>query len=399
MLLSKRALFWVSVAILIAVAIAIRVSLFGVISDDMEYFLIPWHEHLVQYGYQGIATIASNYNVAYLYILWAVTHLPVPAVVGVKLITIFFEFIFAFVVYLIVREHYSKKSYAPMFAAVGALYIPTILLQGALWGQCDIIYVTFLVLSWRAIIKNKPWAAWLLFGVALAFKLQAIFFLPFLAYWWFASSTLRRPVFTKQNVSLLAPLAAPLVVLVLALPALAAGRSLASSFSVYFTQVADTGNTVSLGSGITMFQLLVDVKDQSILYLSQPAVFIAMAVVIGLIAFYILFNRNTRDKDMYLLPQVILLIIPFMLPYMRNRYSFAAELFTILFALCTRRKWFIITAILLQITVLPRYALYLWNTNVTWDVKYLALVQLAIIIGAIYLLMRPALSSVVIKKS
>jgi Gpi18-like mannosyltransferase len=390
MILSKKTLFWISVSLLVILAVIIRVTLFNAVSDDMSHFLVPWHEYLTQYGFNGIATISSNYTVPYLYMLWAMTQLPIPAIVSIKLITILFEFIFAYVVYLIVREYYKKKSRVPILAGVGALYIPTVLVQGALWGQCDVIYITFLVLSWWTIIKHKPWLAWIFFGVALAFKLQAIFFLPFLIYWWFVNNKIQKPIFTKKNLPILAPLIAPVVVIVSTLPALLSGRSIASSVSVYTTQLGDSGTTISLGSGVNVFHLLVDVRNQDVLYLAQPAVFITMAILVMLIISYLIFNRRTRDKDTFLLLQTILLIIPFMLPYMRNRYTFAAEIFTILFAILTRRKWFIVTAILLQTTVLPRYADYLWHTNVTWDVKYLALIQLGIIIGAVYLLMKPS---------
>jgi Gpi18-like mannosyltransferase len=52
------------------------------------------------------------------------------------------------------------------------------LLNGAVWGQCDSIYSAFVVGSIYYIFKKKQFLSVLFLGLALAFKIQAIFILP-----------------------------------------------------------------------------------------------------------------------------------------------------------------------------------------------------------------------------
>lgn len=397
MILRKGVVLGICLVTVTLLAIAMRVSVLHQVSDDMQYFLVPWYEHFMKYGLHGIATIESNYNVPYLYLLWFMSNFPLEPIIGVKLITIAFELLFCVLVYFIAREHYRKGSFVPLMLAIGALFVPTIFLQGALWGQCDIIYVTFLVASWWRLSKDKQWSAWALFGLALAFKLQAIFFLPYIVYMWFSRNHIQKPLLSSRNSSLLSPLASLGVVAALSIPALLAGRSFSSLIHVYLGQVSDPGNSVSFGSAVSVFQLLVNVQDKTVLYLSKPATLFAIALVVAILALYIVYVRRTRFKDLYVLPLLLLTMIPFFLPFMRNRYFFAAEIFALLFAALTRNKWFIIIAILLQVTVLPRYAFYLWHASL-WPVQGLAVIQLSIIIALIYLLLVPDSQRIIPKK-
>ena len=50
------------------------------------------------------------------------------------------------------------------------------------WGQSDCIFTSFLALFVLCAIRRAPVAAASMFGVALAFKLQATFLLPLLLY-------------------------------------------------------------------------------------------------------------------------------------------------------------------------------------------------------------------------
>jgi len=53
-------------------------------------------------------------------------------------------------------------------------------MNSGVWGQCDSIYATFCAASLVSLVRGRPWAASAWFGVAFAFKLQAIFLLPVL---------------------------------------------------------------------------------------------------------------------------------------------------------------------------------------------------------------------------
>jgi Gpi18-like mannosyltransferase len=383
MLLSRKYIAISAVAAIVVLALAMRVSVLHVISNDMRYFLLPWYEHFAKFGLHGIATIDSNYNVPYLYFIWLATQLPFAPIDSIKLITLTFEIAFAVLVYFIGKEYYPKSTYIPLILAIGSFFTPTLFVQGALWGQCDIIYTTFLVASWWMITKGKQGLAWILFGTALAFKLQAIFFLPYIAYTWFVSSRVKKPLLSKVNLSVLYPLIPLAVIFIAALPAVTLGRSAASIFGVYIGQVTDPGTTTSLGSATSVFQLFVRMNDPSILYLAKPAIFFTGALVIAILATYILYVKRDTFKDRFVLPLLLLTATPYFLPFMHDRYFFAAEIFAVLFAVLTRKLFLVAIAVLLQATALPLYATYLWHTNF-WPVSLLALIQLSIIGTLLY---------------
>jgi len=55
-----------------------------------------------------------------------------------------------------------------------------VIINGAAWGQCDAIYTAFCLGSLYFILADRPAWACILFGLALSFKLQAVFFAPVL---------------------------------------------------------------------------------------------------------------------------------------------------------------------------------------------------------------------------
>ncbi|MDB5183713.1 MAG: hypothetical protein JWO07_394 [Candidatus Saccharibacteria bacterium] len=378
MLFSKRIVGIIAIVAVVILAIAMRLSVFSTETDDMHYFLIPWYQHFATYGLHGIANIDSNYNVPYLYLLWLSTHLHLSAIVAIKLITLLFEACFAALVYLIGKDYYPAKKHIPIIMAIASLFIPTLFLQGGLWGQCDIIYTFWLVACWWMMSKGKQQSGWILFGVAIAFKLQAIFFLPYMLYKWFVNSRIKKPVLSAVNVHLFYPLLAVLTIVVLALPAVAFGRPVSMIFGVYAGQVSDPGTSTSLGSAATVFQLFVNMNDKAVLYLAKPAIFFACALVVAIFGMYLTYVKRTTFKDTFTLPLLFLLILPYFLPFMHDRYFFAGEIFALLFAALTRRWFFIVAATLLQATALPLYASYLWHSNV-WPAPVLALIQLGVI--------------------
>src|SRR4051812_25408598 len=74
----------------VVAALSVRILLLPGESGDYLTFLEPWYWHISTYG--GFHALAdpgfSNYNVPYLYLLAALTYLPVPALVGIKWISI-----------------------------------------------------------------------------------------------------------------------------------------------------------------------------------------------------------------------------------------------------------------------------------------------------------------------
>jgi hypothetical protein len=165
---------------LLFLSLGIRALLLPFESRDYDLFLGPWYDQFLEHGrFHALGGKFSDYYAPYLCLLSLSTLLPLPKLYAMKLISIVFDYLAAFIVYRIVERQYpsSPIKYAAFMAM---LFLPTILLNSALWGQCDIIFTTALLAMLWGVICSRPCWALIAFGVAMAFKPQAIFLGPFL---------------------------------------------------------------------------------------------------------------------------------------------------------------------------------------------------------------------------
>ncbi len=100
----------------------------------------------------------------------------------VKLIPLVFEIICAGYLYRLVRLHYPRGP-APLLAALGFGFAPTVVMNGAFLGQPGILAVTGLVACLYYLLSGHPGRAWLAFSLAVAFQPQSLFLLPVLLTW------------------------------------------------------------------------------------------------------------------------------------------------------------------------------------------------------------------------
>lgn len=395
MLLSKKKIFIFGIIILIILSIVIRLSIIRLNSFDLSQFLIPWTEHLKSTGFRGLSTIDSNYNVPYLYLLYIVSKLPINMIVGIKLFSIAFDILLCVFAYFIFREfRFSQKR--ALLGATLLSFLPTLLLNSSLWGQCDVIYVSLGIGSWLFLMKNKQALAWSLFGLAFAFKIQAIFFLPFLLYWFFAKNQILRPLFSQKNLFFLTPFLSVISFLLICLPAILFGdRSIYSIISVY---VGNSAGYPSITMSAANIWSIVGATNNMPGMVRFGIIFTAVIVFAVLLIFILQNDRLTKLKDFtlrekFILPFILSLIIPFFLPNMTNRYFFAAEIFAVIFALISRKIYFIVSAIILQFIMFITYQPILWPIDIhgipaPFQIGWLAAINASIICAGIYVLFR-----------
>ncbi len=225
-------------AVLVVAALVLRWRLFDVVSGDYRSFLSNWYAHLASSGgFAGLADEFSNYNTPYLALLAVLTYLPVDPLVGIKAISVLFDLVLAFFAYRIVRVVRPESAWLPTILTGVVLFLPTMVMNSSAWAQCDSIYGSMILASLYFLITRRPWAAAIFFGVAFAFKLQAIFFLPVLVL-----------VLILNGMKLRTLLAAPAAFFAMLVPALIAGRSLVSQLAVYPAQI--TGGSGTTGNGL-----------------------------------------------------------------------------------------------------------------------------------------------------
>ncbi len=358
--------------VLLVAGTVLRWQLVPIETSDYRAFLDPWYTHLAENGgFAGLRDSFSNYNTPYLVLLAALTYLPVPQLVGIKLLSILFDVALAGLVGKIIAAVRPSARWLPVIGAGAVWMLPTVVMNSSAWAQCDAIYATFCVASLYFLIRRKPWSAAAMFGLAFAFKLQAIFFLPVLV---------AVVIINRHRVRTL--LAVPATFLAALLPALVAGRSLLSQLAVYPAQITNSSGAVggagalrgagggglrgggggAMSSSSHSFTYNAPTPyawlpaDASTLWKSVGLA-VAAAVAIGFAVWLLSRRRTLSAAEIVLLAATAVLVIPVLLPEMHERYFYLAEVLAVV-ACCLDRR-FLIVAAGLQVASISTYVSYL----------------------------------------
>jgi Gpi18-like mannosyltransferase len=323
---------WLLAFVLLAASIVVRIFVYPIVVSDYTAFFANWLSALAHApGLSALATPFANYPPLYLYLFKLLTLIPVGGLYGIKTLSLIFEVIIAAVTAWIVGktapDAHSRGGLFLVFAIM--LSVPTLLINGSLWGQVDSLYAAFVLLSLFALVCKRPLAAAILYGVAVSLKIQAIFFLPvFLGYF----------LWDVRRFGYL--LIVPVAYVISVIPAWLAGASLPYLLTVYLRQ-ANEYPALSMNSA-SMFAFTQGVQFSSTALGLLSAAGIAIA---GLYAAYIAYRvarsqpaDATSSLYFALLSAVAL---PYFLPHMHERYFYLADMFSVIYAFYVPRHWYI----------------------------------------------------------
>lgn len=292
------------------IAATARLAFLPYVSEDSTYFLIPWMQEFRDHGAAALSGEFSNYNFPYLLLMFLAGLLPVEPLIAIKVASLLGDALLAVSVYAL-AANYRTIGVSPKLAALIALFLPTVLVNASMWGQCDAIYTAFLVLSLRSLLRNDGRSAWLLWGIAFAFKLQSVFFLPALLL-----------ISLRNRYSLRFPLMAFGVWAMLSLPPAFFGRSLASTFSVYINQTQEYRLVAGAANVYAWFPTATAEQGRF------PALVVCgTALLMTAVAYWR--GPDTTERRV-LLTITVLAVCPLLLPQMHDRYFFAAEVMALL---------------------------------------------------------------------
>ncbi|MER5429794.1 glycosyltransferase 87 family protein [Streptomyces sp. NPDC002588] len=320
----------------VTAALAARVFLMPEKSQDYFTFLEPWYRHLATHGgFQALADPGfSDYNVPYLYLLAALTYLPLSALTGIKWISVLFDLALAYQTFRIVARLRPAPSRAAFGAAAVVLFLPTVVTNSGWWGQCDAVYAAFLVGGIHHVLRHRPWWACTFFGLALAVKFQAVFLFPFLLV-----------LVLVGRVPWRSLLAVPGAYLVLDVPALALGADPWRLLTVYARQT-DTYQMLSLQAP-SVYEFVSVPGDTGAV--RSAGVLVAGALVALLTGHAAWSLRRGRtgvpeltDTRIVLLAVCSAIVVPFLLPSMHERYFYVADVLTVTAAFALPRQlWYV----------------------------------------------------------
>ena len=311
-------------AVLLCAAFYLRAKAIDYVTLDYVNFLSHWVDFFREHG--GVLALRysiGNYNIPYLYFLAGFSYLNYPDLYLIKYLSVFFEVLAAF--YAMRLVGLSRKSDALCLACFfTVLFLPTVVLNGSLWGQCDVIYAALALMAIYYALKGRPVYSMVLFALSFAFKLQAVFILPVAVVLW-----IRRdyrwyhfPVF-------------PLTYIISVLPAVLLGRPFWETITLYFGQTGSIGDGLNYNSS-SIFSFwdgyfLPKIADTSrASRLGVLGAFAAMVLVLAV--FFLLRKRAVGVHPVFLAAALLSVVIPYLLPHMHDRYFFMADLMTLVLA-------------------------------------------------------------------
>ena len=333
---------------------------------DYVRFLKPWVDFYRANGIiGGLGKGVGNYFIPYNVFLACISKLPVEPYYPIMLLSVAFDCVMVFVVYKMIH-HLAKggdtalavpERYIPAVASSIAA-LPVVVSNSGIWKQCDSVWTAFLLLALYFFCRERYRWMFVCTGVAFCVKLQAVFFLPFLAMAYVA----------KRNIPLRGFLWIPAAILAGGLPAVLCGRPILDTYLVYAGQVGLHKAMCVNSPGIYAIGMM----DYE-LYRGMALLLTSMVFAFALV--FVNEHRDRMDsaKWIYLCGWCLMTCFEF-LPAMHERYDYPAIVLLTVCAMFFRRR-IAVPVLAMHLVSACTYAHCLWRYSPDYTV--LAVVYLA----------------------
>lgn len=288
-----------------AAAWLMRLCFLSHVSGDYEIYFSDWIARFAGMSFQeGMRAGIGEYNALYRYILFVISRLGVPPLYALKAVSFLGDALLAGAL----ARLGAAEGRASVMALLGALLLPAVAVNSALFAQCDSLYTAFALWGLAWALGGRHGRSAVCFALSLAFKLQAVFLLPIVAVLW-AGRRLR--------------LADALVflgtLLLTALPALLGGMPFSSLIGIYASQV---GLYTDLTYGAPNLFGLMNTTGLNVYAYGYFGIALALGVCALALAQGVAKAQSLRDTDYVALSLLISLGIFFFLPRMHERYIY-----------------------------------------------------------------------------
>lgn len=313
---------------LFAFAFIIRWKLIPIESGDFQGFLENWMNQIREGGgFRSLGYQISNYTSPYMYLMCMVSYLTENNLYGLKLLSIFFDYLASIAMFLIVYQMTDsvRKSVMGMAAL---LLSPAVILDGAYWCQCDIIYTTFILYAFYCFLKDNSKWCMIFLGISFSFKLQALFIVPFFIIMWLKRKTIYLTDF----------LYLPVIYMLSALPAWMAGRGFQELMMIYFEQAGTyPWGTLNYPNIYALLgEAMPDMRHAA--EVSGAGTFLTI-ILLGCIAYYLYEkNINLTNELIVTIALLTVAVTVYFLPHMHERYGFLIDLLAILYGILNVKK-------------------------------------------------------------
>ena len=315
----KSKLFWFFAAALLGLAFYLRFLCLSHETLDYQNFLTRWVDFFRQYG--GFAALkhrVGNYNLPYLYFLAAFSYTDYSDLHLIKFLSIAFDVLLAWGGLRLVSL-FTDKNALRLAAFCGTLLLPTVVLNGAYWAQCDGVYAALAVWSIWAALDRRPKLSLVFIALSFSFKLQAVFFMPVFFVLFFTGRIRWRDMWIF-----------PATYVAAVLPAVLAGYPFMDTITLYFDQAGSIGSGLNYNSP-SIYAFYKGGGDE----VKLGRLGIAAAFSFCCILLWWLCTQRKRLNNRVLLAAFTLTVIcvPLFLPHMHDRYFYGADILSFLLAL------------------------------------------------------------------
>jgi Gpi18-like mannosyltransferase len=351
----------------VALAALLRYSLLGFESRDFTLYFDPWYGTIKEQGFEAFRSGFSNYPPLYLYFLYLISVVipQASALAATKLPSLVSDFVCAWFSARIVGLKYGRDHPASLFAFFAILFAPTVVLNGSFWGQIDSIFTAAMVACVYFLLKKREAPAWIAFAVAFSIKLQTIFLAPLLLVLLF------KRVLSWKYVPIV-----PIVYVLTILPAWFVGRPLPKLLTLYVSQVGQFPALVMNAPNLYTW------LPQDLYSLLYPAGLIYAAIMVFL--FVVMVYKSRAEVTPSLLVQlafVSVIIVPYFLPKVHDRYFYPSDVFSILYGFFLPSIFWV--PIVVNTVSFFTYVPYLFGAE-KFPLSSLALVLLFVIVVAVH---------------
>lgn len=362
LLKKEQSEFWL-VVVLTLLAIAVRVLVRSFVAEDWSVYWSNWLLQFQEGGFRALKDDFYDYAPPVMYLLYLITRLPLNPMTAFKGICCLLEILGAFVIAKIVLLC-TKSQKKAVFSYGIFLFWPTVILNAAVWSQCDIIYTLLILCSVYFLLKDKTWTGMWFYGAAFAVKLQTLFIFPFLVILW-----VHRKIKIKHFVTI------PVMYLLGILPVWIAGRPFLELLGIYAFQGGKDRWSLSI-----KFPNIYQIIGNN--YFLDEYVGAGMYLILGIlmIVLFWMAYQNVHVTKEYTILMVIFfgMLTTYFLPHMHERYLYLTDAFLLIYVMIRVKRFPLLMGA--SFLTVVGYAQYLTKKEPYLPYGVLAFVQLGILL-------------------
>ncbi len=334
----SKYIYVISLVLLLLVAVIIRISLapYTDISPDYNDYFKLWVEYYKEKGIlAGLGSVIGDYYAPLNYMYAFSALIPTEPWVPLAIIPCICEFISAYYlgrIFLYLTE--NKK--LSMFVGVASLFLPYVVMNGALWKQVDAIYSCTLLISFYYLLQQKYRASIIWYAITLSIKFQAVIFLPLLVILYITDGFKGKDG-ARRNFSILEFLWIPLVYFLFGLPEVFLKNGLRRTYLVYFDQAKEMDTE---GYGLTaifpnLYNWGFDNYDEM---LTVPIILTLFAVLVLMACLFFKYRDKIDTDGVAYMAIWVMWTCLMLMPGMHERYDYPMLLLLTPFAVFVRKK-------------------------------------------------------------